>query len=66
MKFFKRDKNKNASCSNCKFRTATRDEYFCAKDVPSRINVRRLSDVGVRWNCAPLPEERICSDHQPV
>ncbi len=66
MKWFRRNKKKQASCLNCKFHTTALDEGYCAKDLPSHIDVRYLSVDGVRRSCEPLPEERICSDHQPA
>ncbi len=66
MKWFRRSKKKKANCLNCKFHTTVIDEQYCAKDVPLHIDVRYLSVDGVRRNCQPLPEERICPDHQPA
>jgi hypothetical protein len=58
--------DKKANCMNCASRTTASGGDFCTKDVPTHINVRQLSDEGVKRLCTPLPEERICSGNQPV
>jgi hypothetical protein len=64
MKWFQRKKEKQAICANCTFQATAMDQNYCAKDLPSHVDVRYLSAAGVQRNCSPLPKERTCSEFQ--
>jgi len=59
MGLFGRKTAKNR-CPDCRFYLLVEGHGFCAKDMPSTVNVRLLSGPGIKRQCASCPAEMTC------
>lgn len=51
-------------CPECRFYMMVEGYGYCAKSVPSNVNVRLLSQEGVKRQCPRCPAEMTCDDWQ--
>jgi hypothetical protein len=63
MALFGRKNGKNR-CPDCRFYVMLEGHGYCAKAVPATVNVRLLSQEGLRRQCARCPDEMTCGDWQ--
>ena len=63
MGLFGRKRAKN-SCPDCRFYVMVEGHGYCAKDVPSTVNVRLLSGEGLKRQCVRCPQEMTCEAWQ--
>ncbi len=64
MRLFGRKSNTNHRCPDCRFYIMVEGHGYCAKDVPPHVNVRLLSQEGVKRQCPRCPAEMTCPDWQ--
>lgn len=60
MRLFGRKSGGGNRCPDCRFYMMAEGKGFCAKDVPSNVDVRFLSHEGVRRQCASCPDNMTC------
>ena len=59
--FGRKDSGKNR-CPDCRFYVMVEGHGYCAKAVPTTINVRLLTAEGLKRQCARCPEAMTCGD----
>lgn len=64
MGLFGRKSNGGQRCTDCRYYVMVEGYGYCAKDVPSHVNVRLLSQQGLKRVCPRCPEEMTCEDWQ--
>jgi hypothetical protein len=52
------------SCSACIHYVAAAGQAFCARDLPTQVNVRYLSPEGIKRQCVRCPEPMTCASWQ--
>jgi len=57
-------KNGGKRCPDCRFYVMVEGHGYCAKSIPASVNVRLLSQQGLKRQCSRCPEEMTCSDWQ--
>jgi hypothetical protein len=55
-------KKEDQRCTNCRNYVLVNNAALCAKKVPAYINIRLLSQDGLRKQCPRCPASMICSD----
>jgi len=63
MRLFGR-KNAGHRCPECRFYAMVEGYGYCARGVPSHIDVRFLSQEGLKRQCSRCPEDMTCGDWQ--
>lgn len=59
MRLFGR-KSTNRRCTDCRYYTMVEGHGYCAKSLPSHINIRLLSQEAIRRQCPRCPDEMTC------
>jgi hypothetical protein len=54
-------KDAKRRCPDCRLYVTTQGRGYCAKAVPAGIDVRRLSEQGLKRQCAPCPDTLSCA-----
>ena len=60
MGLFRRKPTEEKRCPMCRFYVMLEGKGYCAKDLPSTINVRLLSREGIVRQCGRCPAEMTC------
>jgi len=58
-------KNSGRRCPDCGYYLMLEGYGYCAKAVPTTVNVRQLSREGILRQCVRCPAEMTCPDWQP-
>jgi len=64
MGLFGRKKRSNNRCPECRFYAMVEGYGYCAKALPPSVNIRLLSQEGLKRQCPRCPEEMTCADWQ--
>ncbi len=64
MGLFGRKSSGGRRCPECKSYVMLAGYGYCAKSVPSNVNVRLLSETAIRRQCARCPEAMTCEEWQ--
>ena len=64
MSLFGRKSSSKQRCPDCAFYVMVEGHGFCARAVPSHVNVRLLSQQGIKRQCPRCPEEMTCEAWQ--
>lgn len=64
MALFGGKKTKQGRCPECSNYVYAQNKAFCAKAAPQGINIRLLSEDGIRRTCQPCPSEMSCEVYQ--
>ena len=65
MRLFGRKNTATSRCPDCRYYMPVQTRGYCARAVPAGVNVRLLSQEGIRRQCTPCPAELTCADWQP-
>ena len=59
--FTRKPKKSETTCSGCRYYVMLNGYGYCAKDVPSMVDVRLLSGDGIKRHCEPCPQSMTCT-----
>lgn len=62
MGLFGRKSNGKNRCPDCRFYVMVEGKGYCAKALPATLNVRMLSQDGVKRQCPRCPDAMTCGD----
>lgn len=62
MRLFGRKSASNKRCPDCRNYYLVEGHGFCAKEMPSTVNVRMLTGTAIKRQCPRCPEEMTCTD----
>ncbi|MBN1400500.1 MAG: hypothetical protein JXA74_06665 [Anaerolineae bacterium] len=62
MRLFGRKSSGSKRCPDCRYYVMVEGYGFCAKEVPSTVNVRLLSGDAIKRQCPRCPDEMTCGD----
>jgi len=65
MRLFGRKTLVKHRCPDCRYYIMVEGHGYCSKDVPPHVNVRLLSQEGVKRQCVPCPPEMTCDSWEP-
>jgi len=60
MRLFGRRKSAKNRCPECTHYVMVEGYGYCAKDIPSSVNVRLLSTDGLKRKCPKCPDAMTC------
>lgn len=60
MRLFGRKSSNSKRCPECSFYAMVEGYGYCAKGVPSNVNVRLLSTEGLKRQCVRCPDAMTC------
>lgn len=63
MPLFGAKKAKQGRCPECQFYVFVQSKAYCSKAAPKGVNIRMLSEDGVRRVCTPCPGEMSCEGY---
>ena len=65
MRLFGRKSAGTSRCPDCRYYMPLESRGYCTRGVSAGVNVRLLSQEGIKRQCTRCPAEMTCADWQP-